>query len=51
MSLGVDFANCIMNLNISAKKSIISGTLLVEHNFLIELQIEIMQKEENIYLV
>ena len=48
MSLDIDSTNCIMNLSISAEKSIISETLLVEHNFLKELQIEVMQREENI---
>ena len=48
MSLGIEFRNCAMNLNISPEKAIIGETLAIESNFLEILQNKIIAKEENI---
>ena len=48
MSLGIEFRNCAMNLNISPEKAIVGETLAIESNFLEILQNKIIAKEENI---
>ena len=48
MSLGIEFRNCVMNLNISPKKAIIGETSAIESNFLEILQNKIIAKEENL---
>ena len=48
MSLGIEFRNCVMNLNISPEKAIIGETSAIESNFLEILQNKIIAKEENL---
>ena len=50
MSLGIEFRNCVMNLNISREKAIIGETLAIESIFLEILQNKIIAKEENLSL-
>ena len=50
MSLGIEFRNCAMDLNISREKAIIGETLAIESIFLEILQNKIIAKEENLSL-